>query len=132
MPDLIFEIGTEEIPAGYIPPALDALGKSLAEFFKKNRLQAGSPKTLGTPRRLVVYVPDIEARQKDVVETHQGPNVKVAYDADGNPTKAAIGFARGKGVPVEDLIREKTAKGEVIAARVEQIGQPTDQILNDY
>ncbi len=132
MPDLIFEIGTEEIPAGYIPPALSALGENLAEFFEKNRLKAGAPQTLGTPRRLVVYVLDIEAQQKDVVETHQGPNVKVAYDGDGQPTQAALGFAKGKGVAVGDLIREKTAKGEVIAARVELIGQPTEKILKDY
>jgi glycyl-tRNA synthetase beta chain len=132
MPDLLIEIGTEEIPAGYIEPALADMGRKLAEFFDKGRVAAGTPQVMGTPRRLVVHIPDVDSRQKDVVETYQGPNVKVAYDADGNPTKAAIGFARGKGVDVADLTTETTAKGEVICARVEIKGQSTVSILNEY
>jgi len=89
MPDLFIEIGTEEIPAGYIEPALEDMGRKLAEFFEKGRVDAGTPEVMGTPRRLVVHIPDVDQRQRDVVETYQGPNVKVAYDAEGNPTKAA-------------------------------------------
>ena len=132
MPDLLIEIGTEEIPAGYIEPALADMGKKLAEFFEKGRVDAGTPQVMGTPRRLVVHIPDVDARQKDVVETYQGPNVKVAYDAEGNPTKAAIGFARGKGVDIADLTTMESPKGEVICAKVEQKGQPTVDILNEY
>ena len=132
MPDLFIEIGTEEIPAGYIEPALADMGKKLSEFFEKGRVDAGTPQVMGTPRRLVVHIPDVDARQKDVVETYQGPNIKVAYDAEGNPTKAAIGFARGKGVDIADLTTETTAKGEVICAKVEKKGQPTVDILNEY
>ena len=132
MPDLFIEIGTEEIPAGYIEPALADMGRKLAEFFEKGRVSAGTPQLLGTPRRLVVHIPDVDKRQKDVVETYQGPNVKVAYDAEGNPTKAAIGFAKGKGVDIADLTTETTAKGEVICAKVEKKGQPTALILNEY
>ena len=94
MPDLFIEIGTEEIPAGYIEPALADMGQKLAEFLEKGRVEAGTPEVMGTPRRLVVHIPGINKRQKDVVETYQGPNVKVAYDENGDPTKAAIGFAR--------------------------------------
>jgi len=132
MPDLLIEIGTEEIPAGYIEPALADMGKKLADFFEKGRVDAGTPQVMGTPRRLVVHIPDVDARQKDVVETYQGPNVKVAYDAEGNPTKAAIGFARGKGVDIADLTTMESPKGEVICAKVEKKGQPTVTLLNEY
>ncbi|MCH7651742.1 MAG: glycine--tRNA ligase subunit beta [Nitrospinae bacterium] len=132
MPDLFIEIGTEEIPAGYIQPALEDMGRRLAEFFDRGRVAAGTPQLMGTPRRLVVHIPDIDARQKDVVETYQGPNVKVAFDENGNPTKAAIGFAKGKGVDIADLTTETTPKCEVICAQVEKKGQPTALILNEY
>ena len=132
MADLLIEIGTEEIPAGYIEPALADMGKKLAEFFEKSRVDAGTPEVMGTPRRLVVHIPDVDKRQRDVVETYQGPNVKVAYDAEGNPTKAAIGFAKGKGVDIKDLTTVTTPKGEVICAQVEKKGQPTVSILNEY
>ncbi len=132
MPDLFIEIGTEEIPAGYIEPALADMGRKLSEFFEKGRVDAGTPQVMGTPRRLVVHIPDVDARQKDVVETYQGPNVKVAYDAEGNPTKAALGFARGKGVDIADLTTMESPKGEVICAKVEKKGQPTVDILNEY
>ncbi len=114
MPDLFIEIGTEEIPAGYIEPALADMGRKLAEFFAKGRVSAGTPQLMGTPRRLVVHIPDVDKRQKDVVETYLGPNVKVAYDAEGNPTKAALGFARGKGVDIAYLTTDTTPKGDVI------------------
>jgi glycyl-tRNA synthetase beta chain len=132
MPDLFIEIGTEEIPAGYIEPALADMGQKLADFFEKGRVDAGTPQLMGTPRRLVVHIPDVDKRQQDVVETYQGPNVKVAYDAEGNPTKAAIGFAKGRGVDVKDLSAVTTPKGEVICAQVEKKGQPTVSILNEY
>lgn len=132
MPELFIEIGSEEIPAGYIEPALEYLKTELSGFLRKNRIEAGSPKSFATPRRLVVSVPEVSARQKDVTETWKGPNVKAAYDAEGKPTKAAIGFARGKGVGVEDLTVEKTAKGEVVCARVEKKGEDTAKVLNEY
>jgi glycyl-tRNA synthetase beta chain len=132
MPDLFIEIGTEEIPAGYIEPALADMSKKLAEFLEKGRVDAGTPEVMGTPRRLVVHIPDVDKCQKDVVETYQGPNVKVAYDAEGNPTKAAIGFAKGKGVDIADLTTMESPKGEVICAQVEKKGQPTVSILNEY
>ncbi len=132
MPELFIEIGCEEIPAGYIEPALEYLKNELNGFLQKNRIEAGSPKSFATPRRLAVCIPDVSERQKDVTETYLGPNVKAAYDAEGKPTKAAIGFARGKGVGVEDLTTEKTAKGEVVCARVEKKGEDTAKVLNEY
>ncbi len=130
MPEFFLEIGAEEIPAGYIEPALNFLNEQLTAFFSKNRIQQKEARVLGTPRRLVVVFSGVDARQEDVVETHLGPNVKAAYDAEGQPTKAALGFARGKGIDVAQLTREKTPKGEVICARVEKKGQATETILN--
>ncbi|MGP0566125.1 MULTISPECIES: glycine--tRNA ligase subunit beta [unclassified Nitrospina] len=132
MPELFFEIGTEEIPAGYIEPALKHLSGQLSDYLEKHRLHAGKPVWMGTPRRLAVCVPDVAERQEDVVETHLGPSVNIAYDKDGNPTKAAIGFAKGKGVELSELTTESTPKGDVLCARVEKKGQPTPDILNAY
>ena len=130
MPEFFLEIGAEEIPAGYIEPALKFLDKQLTDFFSKNRIRFGGSRVLGTPRRLAVAFSGVEVRQEDVVETYLGPNVKAAYDAKGQPTKAALGFARGKGIDVAKLTRETTPKGEVICARVEKKGQATASILN--
>jgi glycyl-tRNA synthetase beta chain len=132
MPELLIEIGSEEIPAGYIGLALDYLETELTGFLKNNRLEAGEAKTFGTPRRLVVCVSDVSARQEDVTEIMHGPNVKAAYDAEGKPTKAAIGFARGKGIDVEKLTVVKTAKGEVVCATVEKKGEDAVKALNEY
>jgi len=132
MTEFFLEIGSEEIPAGYIEPALNSMNRELTAFFAKNRLEADTGKTLGTPRRLVITFANVDDCQKDIVETHLGPNVKAAYDAGGNPTKAALGFARGKGVDVADLTVETTPKGEVVCARVENKGQPTANLLNAF
>ena len=132
MAELFIEIGTEEIPSGYITPALSYLKKGMAEYFEKNRLEVGSCTVLGTPRRLVISITDIEPHQPDVTETFHGPNVKVAFDKEGQPTKAAIGFARGKGLEVSELVRETTPKGEVVVAHVEKKGQPTATLLTDF
>ncbi len=132
MPEFFLEIGTEELPAGYIEPALSALKSEMTDFFAKNRIKADSVKTMGTPRRLVVSITGVALVQEDVVETHLGPNVKAAYDEKGNPTKAALGFARGKGVEISALTVESTPKGDVISAKVEKIGQPTQDLLNSF
>ncbi len=132
MPELFLEIGAEEIPARFMSLALDYLEKEIPSFLKKNRIQASKPRVMGSPRRLVISFDEVGNQQEDIVETHFGPNVKLAYDEEGKPTKSAIGFARGKGIDPSQLTREKTPKGEVVCARVEKIGQPTATILNDF
>ncbi|GJL78939.1 MAG: glycine--tRNA ligase beta subunit [Nitrospinaceae bacterium] len=132
MAEFFLEIGTEEIPAGYIEPALEYMVRELSGFFEKNHIASKDPRTLGTPRRLAVAFDQVNLRQEDVVETHLGPNVKAAYDAVGKPTKAVLGFARGKGVEVSDLTTQTTAKGEVVCARIEKKGQPTENLLNGF
>ena len=104
--DVLFEIGAEEIPAGYMPSLLEQF-KTMAEAkLAEHRLSFGSIRTLGTPRRLALLIDDVADASEDLSERHKGPSVQIAYDKEGNPTKAAIGFARGKGVDVKDLVVE--------------------------
>ena len=94
--DLLFEIGAEEIPAGFMPNILGQL-KQLAETkLNDAHLPFESIATYGTPRRLALIVKGLADTSAEISERHKGPSASIAYDADGNATKAAIGFARGK------------------------------------
>ena len=132
MAEFFIEIGSEEIPSGYVAPALRYMKKELSSFFSKNRIDAEVPKTMGTPRRMIVSIKGVMKMQEDSVDEFLGPGVSLAYDDRGQPTKAAIGFARGKGVDVGDLTRKQTPKGEVICAKVELKGRSTRSLLNEY
>ncbi len=129
--EFLLEIGTEEIPAGFIPPAL----RSLAELFTKALDHAligyGSVKTYATPRRLILHVADVDAMQTSREMEKTGPPKAQAFDDAGNPTKAALGFARSQGVQVSDLITIETPKGEVLAVRKTEEGKPTVQVLTE-
>ena len=104
--DLLFEIGAEEIPAGFMPNILGQL-KQLAETkLNDAHLPFESIATYGTPRRLALIVKGLADASAEISERHKGPSASIAYDADGNATKAAIGFARGKGLDVSDLVVE--------------------------
>ncbi|GAB4260735.1 MAG: glycine--tRNA ligase subunit beta [Deferrisomatales bacterium] len=129
--DLLVEIGTEEIPAGFLPPALEQLAEMAREGLERSRIAFGPVKTLGTPRRLVLWVQEVAERQPDAAEERIGPSATVAFDAQGNPTKAAQGFARSAGVPVSELIRVETEKGPYVAVRRRVPGRPTAQVLAD-
>ena len=122
---LLLEIGTEEIPAHAMPNILSQL-KTLAEkSLTEARIDFGGVKTLGTPRRLALLIDDVAATQADIEEEKRGMSSKIAFDADGNPTKAAIGFAKKNKVRPEDLI---TRDGYVYAVIHEQ-GKPSAEIL---
>jgi len=127
--ELLFEIGTEEVPAGYIAPAIRELKNILAEKLAENDLSFSAILTAATPRRLAVAVQDLPDRQPDRVDEILGPPKKAAFDAAGNPTKAALGFAASRGVAVDSLTVVTTEKGEYLMARVERTGQPTREIL---
>lgn len=127
--DLLFEIGLEEVPARFMPGALEQLQNKTKEIFDKNRLQYQNIESYGTPRRLTLYVTELQARQEDLVEEAKGPSKNVAFDEDGNPTKAAIGFARGKGVNIEDLVVKETQNGEYVFAQVRKEGKNTSEVL---
>src|SRR6266702_4615220 len=116
MADLLFEIGSEEIPAGMVPAALRQLQEDLAKALDEARLAHGAVRALGTPRRLAVVAEAVAAKQSDARTEALGPSVQAAFDAEGKPTQAALGFARSQGVAVEALERAQTPKGERLAA----------------
>ena len=125
--DLLFEIGAEEIPAGFMPNILGQL-KTLAETkLNDAHLPFESIATYGTPRRLALIVKGLADTSAEISERHKGPSASIAYDADGNPTKAAIGFARGKGLDVSDLVVEDG----YIYAETKTAGVPAKDIVTD-
>ncbi len=129
--DLLLEIGTEEMPAGFVPPALEQLERFAREDLAAARLAHGEVRALGTPRRTVLWVREVADRQPDAVEQKVGPPVSAAFDADGNPTRAGEGFARSNGVAVSDLLRVETDKGLYVAVRKEVAGRPAADVLAD-
>ncbi len=125
--DLLFEIGAEEIPAGFMPNILGQL-KTLAETkLNDAHLPFESIATYGTPRRLALIVKGLADTSAEISERRKGPSASIAYDADGNPTKAAIGFARGKGLDVADLVVEDG----YIYAETKTAGVPAKDIVTD-
>ncbi len=129
MADLLFEIGAEEIPAGFVPPALEQLARDLAKALADTRLPHGEVKAVGTPRRLAVWARDVAPRQADARTEAFGPPVAQAYDAEGKPTPAALGFARSQGVDVSALARVQTPKGERVAVTKVEKGRKAEQVL---
>ena len=129
--ELFLEIGTEEIPAGFIPRAMAEMEAMITRELTNARLTFGEVKTLATPRRLVLVVRDIPAMQPDAEITATGPSKKAAYDAEGKPTKAAEGFARGQGVDVSELGSVVTEKGEYLAVTKQVAGRPTHELLSE-
>ncbi|MCI5134115.1 MAG: glycine--tRNA ligase subunit beta [Candidatus Electrothrix sp. AW2] len=131
MTQLLFEIGTEEIPASYIQPALAFIEKTAQAQLKELGLSFGAVRTVGTPRRLTLAIDALQERQEDRCQEHIGPPTMAAFDADGQPTKAAQGFARSRGVAVEDLQVIETKKGAYLMAVEEIKGQETSVLLSD-
>ncbi len=129
MSDLLFEIGTEEIPAGYLNPALINLEQRFVHYAKEHNLDYELVKTLGTPRRLVLSVKGLIDRQEDKLEEIMGPSKAAGFDKDGNATKAAIGFAKSKGADVSDLQAVETEKGDYLMLRRAVKGQQTIELL---
>ncbi len=127
--ELLLEIGTEEIPASFIPKALEEMAISISKELKTNRIAHGEVKTMGTPRRLVLLVRDVAEKQEDVKIEKIGPPVQMAFDEEGNPTKAALGFARGQGFRVEDLVTLKGEKGEYLGAVRKEEGRASSILL---
>ncbi|MEW8625893.1 MAG: glycine--tRNA ligase subunit beta [Candidatus Thiodiazotropha sp.] len=127
--DLLFELGTEELP----PKALKRLSQSLTESFiaglKQANLTHGEVVPFATPRRLALLVRDCDVRQPDSEMERRGPAVQAAFDDSGNPTKAAEGFARSCQTSVDQLQRQKTDKGEWLSYRVYSKGKPAEELL---
>lgn len=123
--DLLLEIGTEEVPAHVMPGVLAQLKERAEKAFQENRIAFASVRTLGTPRRMALLVKDLAEKQADVTSENRGPSVKIAFDADGKPTKAAQGFARGQHVAPEDLVE----KDGYVYAVVHETGKETTELL---
>ena len=128
--ELLLEIGCEEIPASWIPGLEAQLAERLGARLEEARIERRTPvRAFSAPRRLVATVAELAERQSDLEETVTGPPVRAAFDADGAPTRAALGFARKQGVDVGDLARVRTPKGERLACRRRQAGDATRSAL---
>jgi glycyl-tRNA synthetase len=127
--DVLFEIGVEELPADDVTAALSQLRSAATTFFDDLRLDHGGVRVYATPRRLVLTVEAVAPRQRDVERVERGPSAQIAFDSEGKPTKAAEGFARGRGVSVSDLRIEDMDGGRYVVATVRETGRPTAQVL---
>ncbi|MBI4477304.1 MAG: glycine--tRNA ligase subunit beta [Acidobacteria bacterium] len=130
--ELLLEIGCEEIPASWLPPAVAQLADRLEKRLAEQRLEIPSPiETFGTPRRLTGRIARLAERQTDLEEVLMGPAVSAAFGADGTPTQAALGFARKQGADIHALERVETPKGTYLAYRRHQRGKATSDVLPD-
>jgi glycyl-tRNA synthetase beta chain len=131
MNTLLLEIGTEEIPAGYIVPALEALSATLSKKLTEARIEHGGSQIYGTPRRLTVIVEDIAPKQQSVKSEVIGPPAKIGFDENGKPTMAAQKFAEKVGVPLGRLAVKDTPKGAYLAAEKSERGLATQTLLKE-
>jgi glycyl-tRNA synthetase len=129
--DLLIEIGTEELPAGDLDSALEQLRGRLPSLLDELRLSHGEIHLMGTPRRLVMHVRVVSARQPDLEQLVKGPPAERAFDSFGAPTKAGEGFARSKGVSVHDLQVVEMDGGRYVVVTVRQVGRPAPQVLSE-
>ncbi len=131
MPDLLLEIGCEEIPSGAIDAALAWIKNEAEQKLAAARILHGEVKVLGTPRRLVLMIHDVALTQTDLSMFVTGPKVEVAFDAQGQLTKAGLGFIQSKGLSSQDAFQKSTPKGLVIAAQIHEKGLAVSVILPD-
>ncbi len=127
--ELLVEIGTEEIPAGYIEPALRHLHKTVVAKLGELNLSHGTIKTTATPRRLCLVVEDLDTCQQDQRLEVMGPPKKAGFDKDNNPTKAALGFAASRGASADDIQLVETPKGEYLMVVQEIKGKQSSELL---
>ncbi len=127
--DLLFEIGIEEIPPKESPLLSAQLGALAEEHFREARLGYSGIELYYTPRRLVLFVVNLDEGQKDIVQEVKGPSKKIAFDSDGNPTKAALGFCKGQGVDVKEIYVKTSPEGEYIYVKKNVAGRATSALL---
>jgi glycyl-tRNA synthetase beta chain len=129
--ELLLEIGTEEIPAAFLPKAINDIKRLITKEFSEIRIGYGDVVAMATPRRLCLCVKDVAERQEDQLVEKLGPAKRVAFDEDGNPTKAALGFARGQGIDISEVETMTTEKGEYLCARKKITGEDTKALLSE-
>ncbi len=129
--EFLLEIGIEEIPAGYINPALSSLSDLLKNYLESSHITFNDINTFATPRRLAIQITDVAQMQLSRVIEKTGPPVSQAFDASGAPTKAAVGFARSQGVEVSELLVVEGPKGKQVAVRKTEAGRPSADALSE-
>jgi len=112
--DFLLEINVEELPAGYVRPALDKLKNAFAETFKAERIRHGDITVFGAAAVLVCYIKDMQLKQELFSQEISGPPKRIAFDENNNPTPQGLGFAKNQGVDVKDLKIKETPKGEYV------------------
>ena len=127
--DLLLEIGTEEIPAAFLPDALAALKDKAEKSLQSQRIAYKEISTAGTPRRLALLATGIAVSQEELVVTKIGPAKSISFDKEGNPTKSAIGFAKGQGIEIAEIKTVQTDKGEYICAEKKEKSEQTTTLL---
>jgi glycyl-tRNA synthetase beta chain len=128
-PSFLLEIGTEDLPARFISPALQQIKDNTVRILRENSIACSGIKVFGTPRRLALIAEGIPRMQADRTKEVYGPSKKAAFDASGNPTRAAAGFAQSQGVSVESLVIRKKDKGEYVVAVIEEKGMHVGEVL---
>ncbi len=129
--DFLLEVGCEELPAIPLYKATAQMGQLFAAKLDEAGLAHGEVRTMSTPRRIAVYARDVACRTESVSNTFRGPAASIAFDADGNPTKAAIGFARGKGADASQLVVRDNGGRDYVFLEVEKPAVDAEGILAD-
>ena len=127
--NLLIELGLEELPAYVVTPSEKQLGEKMVDFLKENRLNFDAIEIFSTPRRLAVRVLGLADAQTDLTEDFKGPAKKIAVDSDGNFTKAAEGFVRGKGLTTADIRFEEIKGEEYVYVTKNEAGKPAKEVL---
>jgi glycyl-tRNA synthetase beta chain len=131
MKDFLLEIGTEEMPARFVGPALEQLKELAGNLLKDKRIVFKNIMSVGTPRRMAVFVQGLADSQQSLVQEVKGPALKVAYNNAGEPTPAALGFAKSQGVAIADLVVKTVGPVEYVFARKSEEGRPTGEVLRE-
>ena len=131
MSTILFELGCEELPPKSLKPLRDALQASVIEQLKEADISFNSIKAFAAPRRLAIQITGISDKQPDRTEQKRGPAIKAAFDDEGNPTRAAMGFAKGLGIETSELTTIHTDKGDYVGYEQTIHGQATTELLPD-
>jgi glycyl-tRNA synthetase len=126
---LLIEIGTEELPSSDLTSAVEQLRDSIGPLLKNSRLSHSPVRVMGTPRRLVIYIENLDPRQNEEVSLAKGPPADRAFDSNGKPTPAARGFAKGVGVEVDELKVQEQDGGRYVVAEVKEESRSTSEVL---
>ena len=129
MNDLLIEIGTEEIPAGYIEPALESFSSMLLKKLSEYRIEYKDSRIYGAPRRLAIHITDLSDKQAPVITEITGPPQRIGFDENGKPTKAAKKFAEKAGVDIDEIKIKETKKGSYLSAEKKDAGVSTQKVL---